>query len=875
MKFIQLFIQVGFTLCIFTNSYAQTREYQTQRSTDKAPVIDGRYDETAWDAVSWSGDFIQYDPNDGAKPSQETKFKIMFDDNNLYVVIRAFDSIPGKIVRRLSRRDTDDGDWLAISIDSYNDKQTAFSFGITSAGVQFDYMFVNDNVSDANWEAIYYTATTIDALGWTAEMRIPLSQLRFTKADKHNWGLNIYRYIYRKQELSLWQPIPRTAPGLVSLYGQLRGLDGISPRRDIELLPYTYAKATFDKKEDGNPFKTGQNYSGAVGLDGKVAITNDLTLNFTINPDFGQVEADPSVVNLTAFETFFPEKRPFFIEGKNIFNFKLTGVDSDNNLNMLFYSRRIGRTPHYTICPDSGIYVKAPEQTTILGSFKLSGKTRKGFSIGIIESVTQNEKAIIDSAGIRHKEGIEPLTNYLIARATQDFNKGITTIGGIFTATNRVIRESQLEFLPEAAYTGGINAIHFWKNKTYYLSGRAVFSSVYGSEQAINNLQRSPARYFQRPDNTYVTYDPTRTSLSGYGGTVEIGKTGTGLWQYLGYLTFRSPGLDFNDAGYLKQADEIQQLFWLRYRKFKPFGIFRWASANFTEYRTWDFGWENTNKGVDFNINGQFTNYFTAGAGINYAGTTLSRGELWGGPALLLPPVLSFSAYAESDSRKKIMFRASTSQYFGQQDYLNSHKYTLEITYKPINTLYFSLIPQFTSGFNRIQFVDYASVGNETRYVMASLSRKVYDLSLRVNLSISPELSIQYYAQPYIFAGKYSDYKQITDPKANDFTNRYHQFSHSEISYYEPWNAYMIDEDSNGEADYGFYKPDFHFLQFRSNLVFRWEYKRGSSLYLVWSQGRTDVAENGENNFGQYSRDLWNAQAQNDFMLKISYLIVF
>jgi hypothetical protein len=874
MFLLKSIIFVGITTFLTTNSSAQTKVYQTNRFSDKAPVIDGKYDETAWNAVEWSGGFVQRDPNDGAQPSQNTVFKMVFDDNNLYIVIRAFDSVPGEIVRRLSRRDKEDGDWLAVSIDSYNDKQTAFNFGITSAGVKFDFMFVNDNGNDANWDAVYYTATSIDAFGWTAEMRIPLSQLRFAKMNKHSWGINILRYIYRKQELSLWQGIPRTAPGLVSLYGDLQGLDGISPRREVELMPYAYAKATYVKKEEGNPFKTGQEFSGTAGLDGKVAVTNDLTLNFTINPDFGQVEADPSVVNLTAFETFFPEKRPFFVEGKNIFNFKLTGVDSDNNLNMLFYSRRIGRTPQLTLNPDSGIYVKAPEQTTILGSFKLSGKTRKGLSIGITESLTRNEKAIIDSAGVRRKKGIEPLTNYLIARVSQDFDKGTTSIGGIFTATNRSIQEPQLGFLPTAAYTGGLNAIHFWKNKTYYVSGRAVFSSIYGSKQAIQNLQLSPVHYFQRPDNFYTTYDPTLTKLNGYGGTAEFGKTGTGNWQYLTYISVRSPGLDFNDVGYLKQADEMQHLFWIGYRKFKPFGLFRWASANFTEYITYDYGWENTNKGLDFNINGQFKNYFTSGAGINYAGTALSRSELWGGPALLLPPVLSLSAFTETDGRKKIIFRASTSQNFGQQNYLSNHRYTLEITYKPTNTLYFSLIPQYTSGFNQIQYVTEVSFNGEPRYIMASLNKKVYELQLRLNVSFTTELSLQCYAQPYIFAGKYSDYKQITEPRSDVFTKRFHQYS-QEISYNASWNAYLIDEDQNGETDFGFYKPDFHSLQFRSNLVLRWEYKTGSSLYLVWSQGRTDIAEGGENNFGQYAKDLWNTHPRNDLMLKISYLLNF
>jgi len=874
MKRIILFILLELSLCIFASVQAQSKIYQTRKQNQKPPVIDGKYDEAAWNAVEWSGDFTQREPNDGAKPSQDTKFKILFDDNNLYIVIRALDSVPGEIARRLSRRDNADGDWLAISIDSYEDKQTAFTFGVTSAGVQFDFMLVNDNRNDASWDAVYYASTSVDALGWTAEMRIPLSQLRFAKMYQHTWGLNVFRNIYRKQELSFWQPIPITAPGLVSLYGQLQGLDGIKPRRDIELLPYMSAKATYDEKKDSNPFKTGRKYAGTAGVDGKIAVTNDLTLNFTLNPDFGQVEADPSVVNLTAFETFYPEKRPFFVEGKNIFNFKLTGVDSDNNMNMLFYSRRIGRAPQYTIPSDSGIYISAPEQTAILGSFKLSGKTRKGLSIGIIESVTRYEKATIDSAGVRHKIGVEPLTSYTIARITQDFNKGTTSIGGIFTAANRSITESQLEFLPNAAYTGGLNAIHFWNNKTYYLSGRAVFSSLYGSKKAIAVEQTSAVRYFQRPDNFYVTYDPTRTSLNGYGGTAEFGKAGTGNWQYLTYLTFRSPGLDFNDAGYLKQADEIQHLFWLRYRKFKPFSIFRWASANFTEYITWDFGWENTNKGIDLNVNGQFKNYYTSGLGFNYAGTTLARGELWGGPALLLPPVTNLSAYTETDSRKKLVFRFTTSHSYGQDRYINSHKYALEITFKPVNSLYFSLIPQYTSGLNQIQYVDIASFNNESRYIMGSLAKKIYDLSLRINVSFTPELSLQYYAQPYIFAGRYSDYKRINDPRASRFTDRYHQFSNNEISFNESWNAYMIDEDHDGVDDYGFYKPDFHFLQFRSNMVLRWEYKTGSSLYLVWSQGRTDIQQDGENNLSQYLNDLRDIHPRNDFMLKISYLVI-
>jgi len=874
MIFGKLLLFIGFIVCIHASLAAQIKDYHTQRLTTKAPVIDGRYEDVAWEAVEWSGGFIQRDPNDGGSPSQNTEFKLLYDDDNLYIIIRALDSMSGEIVNRLSRRDTDDGDWLAVSIDSYADKQTAFTFGVTSAGVKFDFMFINDNGNDANWEAVYYTATSIDAFGWTAEMRIPLSQLRFAKKEIHTWGFNIFRYIYRKQELSLWQPVPHNAPGLVSLYGELSGLNGIKPRLDIELLPYAYAKASYEEKEEGNPFKTGKKYSGTAGLDGKLSLTNDLTLNFTINPDFGQVEADPSVVNLTAFETFFPEKRPFFVEGKNIFTFKLTGADSDNNQNTLFYSRRIGRAPQYIPVNDSGEYSTWPEQTTILGSFKLSGKTKKGLSIGIIESLTQKETATQQLAGNKQKESIEPLTNYLIARLSQDYNKGTTVVGGIFTATNRSIKDPQLEFLATSAYTGGLNAIHFWKNKTYYVTGRAVFSSISGSEKAIDRLQRSSVRYYQRPGIDYLTYDPSRNQLNGYGATAEIGRAGTGNWQFLNYITFRSPGLEFNDVGYLRQADEIQQLFWLRYRKFKPFSVFRWASVNFTEYISWDFGWENTNKGVDLNSSGQFKNYFSVGTDINYAGAALSRGELWGGPALLLPPVLSFSAYAESDSRKKLIFKASTGHSYGENGYVDSHKYILEITYKPTNTLFFSIIPQYNAGFNRIQYVNTILFNNEPQYIMAGLYRKSFDLSIRVNVSITPEISLQYYAQPFIFAGEYKDYKKTTNPQHPEFSDRYHQFTSSEIAYMKSWDGYYVDEDQDGNG-YGFYKPDFHYLQYRSNAVFRWEYKTGSSLYLVWSQGKTGIEQNGDMIFDQYISELWKTNPRNDFMLKVSYLFVF
>jgi hypothetical protein len=853
----------------------QVKVYETSKISGKAPSIDAIADDVAWQQVEWATRFTQREPNDGAPASQETRYKLLFDDNNLYLLVQALDSLPSGVVKRMSRRDTFDGDWIAVSIDSYADKQTAFTFGVSAAGVKFDFMLVNNNSNDLNWDAVFYTATRCDSSGWLAEMRIPLSQLRFSKSGDHQWGINVFRYIYRKQELSLWQAVSITAPGLVSFYGTLTGISGLKPKRDIELLPYTYLKASYEPQQKGNPFRTGQNYSTTAGLDGKIALTNDLTLNFTLNPDFGQVEADASVVNLTAFETFFTEKRPFFVEGRNIFNFKLTGVDNENNINMLFYSRRIGRTPHYVPAVDSGVYVKAPAVTPILGSFKISGKTRNGLSVGIIGSVTPLVQATIDSAGHYRKVSTEPVSSYLIARLSKDFNKGETVVGGIFTATNRYMASTHLNFLPEAAYTGGLHATHYWKNRTYYATLRLMGSSISGSTAAISALQLSPAHYFQKPDVDYVTYDPTLKRLSGYGFTAEVGKAGTGKWQMLGYITARSPGLDFNDAGYLKQADEIQQLYWMRYRKFKPFGIFHWAHANVTEYSTWNYGGDLLNKGIDLNAHAQFANYITAGAGINLAGTVLARGELWGGPSLKLPQLLTLTAYAESDSRKKLIVKLSGSYAAGNYSYYNIRKMALELTYRPTGALMFSVIPQYTSGYNNLQYISTISVNGGDRYIMSKLTRSVPELAFRANLGLTPELSVQYYAQPFLFGGQFSDYKVITNPGARDYAQRFACFDQKQIYYSAEYEAYLIDENKDGEVDYGFYKPDFHSLQFKSNLVLRWEYKTGSSLYLVWSQGKNVVAADGAMYPDAYLHELWNAETSNDLMLKVSWLINF
>ncbi|MEA4950334.1 MAG: DUF5916 domain-containing protein, partial [Petrimonas sp.] len=478
-------------------AFSQTKTYTTSR-TQQAPEIDGQLTDDCWQNAGWESDFVQFEPNQGAAPSQQTQFAIVYDDNNLYIAIKALDSEPDKIVRRVSRRDVADGDAVAIVIDSYEDKMTAFAFLVSAAGSKTDWRQTEGNGEDNSWDPIWEVRTSLQPDGWYAEMRIPYSQLRFGKKVRYRWGLEVMRHVYRHQERSFWQPIDKASAKFIGDFGTLEGICNIYPKKDIEIVPFALSQLTLSEKETGNPFATGTRTKASMGVDGKISLTNDITLNFTINPDFGQVEADPSVVNLTNFETYFNEKRPFFVEGSNIYHypFDLT----NNEQNKLFYSRRLGREPHLNYDTKDGEYVREPGRTTILGAVKVSGKTRKGTSIGILNAVTQKMSSEIDRDGERLKYAVEPTSNYFVGRLEQDLDSGNLIVGGMITATNRKIDEQQFEVLPGSAYTAGMNLTKYWKHKSYFITARTFFSPLRGSQEAMVQLQKSSARYYQRPD---------------------------------------------------------------------------------------------------------------------------------------------------------------------------------------------------------------------------------------------------------------------------------------------------------------------------------------------------------------------------------------
>jgi hypothetical protein len=642
------------------------------------------------------------------------------------------------------------------------------------------------------------------------------------------------------------------------------------PQRQVEIAPYIVAGIERFKKEEGNPFATGKLNRFNAGVDGKIGLTNNMIIDFTLNPDFGQVEADPSQVNLSAFEIFFEEKRPFFIEGKNIFNSPLNFFDGDDlGAENLFYSRRIGRNPQYDPELQENEYADMPTSTSILGAAKLTGKTKNGLSYGVLESVTATEKAEIDQEGERRFETVEPLTNYSIARIQKDFNKGNTILGGVLTTTNRRIEDPALDFLHTSAYTGGLDFSHDWKERTYSFMVKTYFSNVTGSQEALIRTQESSARYFQRPDNDYTKLDSGRTSLSGHGGTVALGKFANGHWRYAGFVFWKSPGLELNDIGFMSNADWIMQVCWAQYTIWEPFSIFREVNINFNQWTIFDFGGNLNTKGGNINLNMQFKNYWHLSTGINPQLNGRSNTMLRGGPSILIPGNIQTWLEIESDERKKFNYELYTSQDWGGEKSSRNQTYGIDLSYRPIDALDVRLSPSLNLSDRNMQYITTISSEPDDRYIFAALHQKTFRLSLRMNFNITPNFTLQYWGQPFISVGKYSDFKKITEPRAQQYTDRYYTFTGSEIVWDDLNDIYQV---TDGPAlSYSIDDPDFNIKEFKSNFVARWEYVPGSTLYIVWSQGRNRYDTNGEFDISRDMEDMFDIYPHDIFLIKLSY----
>ncbi len=845
---------------------------------EDAPRLDGRLDDAAWRGAMRAVGFRQTEPEDGTEPTELTEVFVVYSRGALYVGARLFDGDPSGIARRLGRRDSyTSSDMFWVNIDSYHDHRTTFRFSVNPAGVRSDEIATNDDEhGDDSWEPVWDVATRVDSLGWVVEMRIPFSQLRFSSAEEQVWGINFAREVFRKTEHVRWSWVPNTEEGYASHFGHLIGLHGIPAPRRLELLPYTVGSADYLEGGDPrNPFTQGGAYDASVGLDLKYGLTSGLTLDATINPDFGQVEADPAVVNLSVFEIQFPERRPFFVEGADILRFGAGSGGFVFGAPQLFYSRRIGRPPTRPLFVEDG-FVDYPIYSNILGAAKLSGKTG-GWSIGVLEALTAREyAAVVHSDGQRTSEPVEPLTNFAVVSLRKDMRGGSSGIGMLGTSVIRDLSNPVFSYLRRSAFTGGVDFFHRFADNRFALNGSLSASNIRGDPLAITAAQLSSARFYQRPDQDYVSVDTTATSMTGFASSMQLGKV-AGNWTYGTDFYAYSPGLEVNDAGFQNTADRI---FWglrLNRRWLDPGKVFRRFSASTTFAQGWNFGGTNQYRQLYAGFWGQFLNYWNFELGSNYSFTAQSDKSTRGGPLMESPRQWSVFSFIETDYRKPFSVELFT--WYARNVYDGWGSETgLEFNFRPTGALTLRIMP-FYSKSRSIAFyvtqrqdsLSAATYGG--RYVFSQLIQEGLDVTVRADLAITPNLSLQLWAQPYTASGDYSGYKELSQPGTFNFF-RYGVDGNSTLEFDSESNTYNVDPDGPGPAEpFTFFNPDFSFRSIRSNLVLRWEYSPGSTIFFVWNHNRS--ATSTDPNFGGFQEfgSLFEDPMANSFLVKINYWI--
>ncbi|MBK7625674.1 MAG: carbohydrate binding family 9 domain-containing protein [Bacteroidales bacterium] len=837
-------------------------EYTTSRLVTEKPVIDGKLDDECWKKGTWAGDYHQFIPNEGAKPTYPTEMNIQYDDKNLYIAFRAYDGEPDKIVRMAGVRDETVGDMVGLTFDSYRDYRTGFEFTITAWGQKVDLVLFNPMNWDFNWNAVWKGKTGLEDSAWVAELEVPLSQLRYSNAEEQVWGLHTWRWISRISEESNWERQSKIGPGMLYNFGEFKGISGLKKSRRLEIMPFVLGDMKTMKEVPGNPFtKNGKAWGGNMGLDAKIGVSSNFTIDLTVNPDFGQVESDPSVMNLSAFETFYEEKRPFFLEGLTIFDYKFDDQS-------LFYSRRIGHAPSLSIDADDTTFVKSPDKTAILSAVKFSGTTSKGLSVGLIQSLTANQLAhLSDPAGNRSTRQVEPLTNYMVARVQKGYNAGNTVVGGMLTSANRFINDPSLEFLSRDAFTGGLDLLHHWKDKEFYVDARMIGSYVNGTTEAIRALQESSARYYQRPGVHYLDYDTTQTNLSGFGGKVKVGKGSKGFWRYSTGATWLSPGLELNDLGYLRSADEINQENVVSYLINQPVSVFHTYSISLEQFNTWNFNGTYLGSGGHLSFSSEFKNNWSFNTNLILHSEQVDTRILRGGPDMIVPSSIGTFGKVKTDQSKKVI--AEFSYHYESRGNKSASSYQLSpgISVRPVQVLKLGITADYSDNRDNLQYVAARDYYTEKKYILGRIEQKTLGLTFRVDLNLSPEFSVQYYGSPFVSRGSYSDFKVVTTPDAKSINDRFN-FLFSQ----KTGNNYILQDFTDITSPlYSIVNPDFNFHEFRSNLVAKWEYRLGSFIYFVWSSERSGRTSSSQASFSDSYKELQKVFPNNIFLIKLNY----
>lgn len=831
------------------DSHLASRPLATAVRIDTGISVDGRLDEASWLVAQPITEFTQTDPLEGEAATDRTEVWFLYDDEALYIGARMWET-SAQVRQRLGRRDSFlmDSDWFYVSLDTYHDHNSAYQFSVNPAGVKRDEITGGNGGSfgrpDASWDAIWDAATTTDESGWSVEIRIPFSQLRYSRAPSQVWGMQISRRAIGREETTVFAFTPKSDRGGVARYGHLIGLQGLRPGRKFEALPYLVSRAEYLDTEVGNPYRDGSEMFAGAGLDLKYRLTSAMTLDATFNPDFGQVEQDPAEVNLSAFETSFDEKRPFFVEGADIFRFDQL---------RLFYSRRIGRQPQGSL-PSEAEFSNRPDNSTILGAGKLTGRTQNGWSLGVVQALTSEERASwIDEAGLPGETIVEPLTSYLAARAEKNMRDGQSQVGGIFTAVNRNLDDETLtSLLRSSAYSGGVDFSHEIFDRTWRVSGYFAASRINGSADALLRTQRSSARYYQRPDADYLSVDSAATSMDGYAARFAVNKVAGLHWRGDANMSVVSPGFEINDLGFQTTVDRIGSDFNLMYVENRPGKTFRNYRVSLRTAGDWNFGGDRIAARSTLSFNYQLANYW--GGHFNYTrGFSAYDDRLTrGGPVALDPAGNRAEIMFNSDSRKAVSIRSTVNYSWGESGGWNTSA-NGSVSVRPAENWSFSVGPKFSRSLSTAQYLGSVADAAATatygrRYIFSPIEQTTLSFQTRVNVNFSPDLSFDVYAEPFVSTGDYDDPIELVAPRTYDFT---------------PYTGGSIS------------RSDFSRQSLRGNAVMRWEWRPGSTLFLVWQQSRSGSRDSGDFDFGRDAGAIFDLKPENVFLVKMNYWLNF
>ncbi|MEP7065993.1 MAG: DUF5916 domain-containing protein [Gemmatimonadota bacterium] len=809
------------------------------------PVLDGKDDDAIWRTAPEITAFQQFSPTSGGNASFRTAAKVAFDDRYLYVLVRMYDPHPDSIRAFLSRRDVPTpSDRVKIMIDSYHDRRTGYELAVNPRGVKSDSYTFNDSQEDPSWDGVWDVATSIDAQGWIAEYRVPFSQMRFPRGATHVFGFGVVRDIARLNERDSWPLIHRNRAGIASQFGELTGIDQLGSLRHLEVMPYVVTK-NVTTTTPALAYGHQQQLTG--GADLKYGVSSNFTLDATVNPDFGQVESDPAVLNLSAFETYYQEKRPFFIEGAGIFRFDLQC--HMNACSNLFYSRRIGRAPEIA---DTSSTALLPAYTSILGAAKLTGRTQHGLSIGLLEAATQRE---IGSLG----QTLEPRSNYLVTRIQQELPDNNGNIGVMLTGVNRQLDSFAADSLRKTAYVGALDFRRDFHHNDYRVSGYFVKSDVTGSPHAIAVTQANSTHYYQKPDDGEA-YDTTRTSLGGDGERLSVEKA-NGTFQFFEGFVRYSQGLEVNDVGFLTSAGLQRQSTWLGLNLVKPTSLYRQLMVNFSQHNVWNTvrmsAANMTDDDAGIFADAELTNSWRAHGGFSWHRfiPVYDDRAARGGPALRRWPYTETSLEIDGDPRMRLL--PSLGLYAFSSTGSRSWGYGVDpsLSFRISRSLTGVVSPHFDHNSDNNQWMDnlISSDGTDTAYTFGHIDQNTVSLTLRADYTMSPKLSLQIYAQPFASSGRYTDWRQLSDDPRN-------------VNYDRRFIPYGTPE---GASEY-----NFDVAEFNTNVVLRWEYRAGSTIYAVWTQGRSfenDGSPFGSLNVHGSTHDLYAIHPDNTFLIKASY----